>query len=104
MLHLKKNIQTGDAVVDLKKLESFRSIAKYGNLNLAAARHGLTVPALSIQLKNLETELGVRLFDRQPKKLVLTERGLIFLREINEAFDVLQRAKNSVLEIGRAHV
>jgi DNA-binding transcriptional LysR family regulator len=84
--------------MDLKKLESFRAIAKYGSLGTAAARQRLTVPALSIQLKKLEAELGVILFDRQPRKLVLTDRGRLFLKQVDEAFNVLQRAKHSILD------
>lgn len=82
--------------MDLKKLETFRSIARDGSLGRAASRHGLTLPALSIQLKKLEAELGVALFDHRPNKLVLTPQGRIFLKEVNRVFEALDRAKASV--------
>jgi DNA-binding transcriptional LysR family regulator len=84
--------------MDLKKLDTFRSIARYGSLGRAATRQGLTLPALSIQLKKLEAELGAKLFDHRPNKLVLTDRGRIFLKEVNRVFEALDRAKASVEE------
>lgn len=84
--------------MDLKKLDTFRSTARYGNLGRAANHHGLTLSALSIQLKKLEAELGVKLFDHRPNKLILTDRGRVFLKEINHVFAALDRAKAAVCE------
>jgi DNA-binding transcriptional LysR family regulator len=84
--------------MDLKKLETLRSFATQGSLERTAAKRGLTLQAVSIQLKKLERELGAALFERRPNKMVLTDRGRDFLREINRAFDILERAKASLVE------
>jgi DNA-binding transcriptional LysR family regulator len=82
--------------MDVKKLETFRLVAKHGSLRRAAAKCGLTLAALSIQLKKLEAELGVQLFDHYSNKLVLSDRGQVFLKEANRVFEAIERAKASV--------
>ncbi|MBI2985699.1 MAG: LysR family transcriptional regulator [Deltaproteobacteria bacterium] len=79
--------------MDTKKLRTFWLVAKYGNLLSAANRLKLSLPAVSIQLKKLERELGVPLFHHLPNKLILTDQGQVFLREVNKVFEALERAK-----------
>src|SRR6201994_1245901 len=56
------------------------TISKEGTLTKAASTLHLTQSALSHQLKELERELDVEIFDRQGKRLHLTEQGYRFLR------------------------
>jgi DNA-binding transcriptional LysR family regulator len=84
--------------MDLKRLTTFRSVAKHGSLGRAATQQGLTIPAVCIQIKTLEKELGVKLFDHHLNKLVLNDRGLVFLKEIGPAFDALEKARAAVTE------
>lgn len=78
--------------MDLKKLEMFRLVANRGSVRLAASEMGLTVPAISTQIKKLERELRVELFHHHPNKLVLTAQGQAFLREMTRVFEALDRA------------
>jgi len=55
----------------------FKTIAEEGSVSKAALRLRLGQPTLSAQLKQFEDALGVRLFERQHKKLILTEQGKI---------------------------
>ena len=84
--------------MDLKRLETFRSIARHGSLSRAAAERGQTLSAISIQLKKLESEVGTKLFYRLPNKLSLTDHGRIFLKEIGPMFDVLEHALAAVAD------
>jgi DNA-binding transcriptional LysR family regulator len=84
--------------MDLNKLESFRAIAKLGSLSRASVERGLTVPALSIQVRKLETELSAKLFEHRSKKLVLTDKGRIFLKGVNRVFEELAAAKASIVD------
>jgi DNA-binding transcriptional LysR family regulator len=61
--------------VDWNLARAFYATAKAGSLSAAARRLGLTQPTLSRQVALLETELGVTLFERIGKRLVLTETG-----------------------------
>jgi DNA-binding transcriptional LysR family regulator len=82
--------------MDIRKLETFRAVAKYGSLSRAAGKLGLTFPALSIQLKKLESEIGVKLFDRTSNQLSLNDHGRAFLKETHRVFEALERLSNSV--------
>jgi LysR family transcriptional activator of nhaA len=57
----------------------FKSIAEEGSVSRAAEKLRLGQPTLSAQLKQFEDTLGVQLFERQHKRLILTEQGKIAL-------------------------
>ncbi len=57
----------------------FKTIAEENSVSKAAEKLRLGQPTLSAQLKQFEEALGVKLFDRQHKKLILTEQGRIAL-------------------------
>ena len=61
--------------VDLNKLRTFLGIVDSGGVSAAARRQGLTRSAVSQSLKALETSLGLRLFHRVGRRLVLTPEG-----------------------------
>jgi DNA-binding transcriptional LysR family regulator len=77
--------------MELKNLRAFYFVGKYGNLPRAANYLKLTSPAISVQLKKLEQELRVKLFDRHPNKLVLTDKGRILLNEVSQILDSLMK-------------
>lgn len=60
---------------DWTHLRAFHATAAAGSLAAAARRLGLTQPTLSRQIAALEADLGLRLFDRVGRRLVLTEAG-----------------------------
>ena len=71
-------------------------VAKFKSFSRAAEQLGYTQAAVTIQIKNLENELGVHLFDRIGKQTLLTHQGRIFYnyasnitREISQAKDAL---------------
>lgn len=64
----------------LKQMVYFLKIAETENLTKAAELLNVSQPPLSYQLKTLEEELGVSLFIREPRRLVITEEGR-FLKE-----------------------
>lgn len=67
-----------------KQLRAFHSVAMEGSFTKAAERLCLTQPALTVQVRNLEKEYGVRLFERQAHSVVLTEQG-------EEVFELTQQ-------------
>ncbi|MEM6477183.1 MAG: LysR family transcriptional regulator [Pseudomonadota bacterium] len=67
-------------------LRLFRAVAHEGNLTRAADRLALSQSALSVQIKRLEEALGNDLFDRQGRRLVLTEAGRIALDHADAIF------------------
>lgn len=63
----------------------FLAIAREGHLTRAARRLHLTQPAVSAQLRGLEEQLGVSLFHRTPKGMVLTEAGEVYRTHVARA-------------------
>src|SRR6516165_5703691 len=61
--------------VDTRLLRYFAAVAAEGNLTRAAERLFVSQPALTRQIKQLESQLGVRLFTRSPAGMMLTAAG-----------------------------
>jgi len=85
--------------MELTHLRSFYVIAREHSVTRAATRLGLTQPALSIQMKALEAELGEALFARHRKQMQLTQAGEIFYRHVQTVLNTLEEAKTEVAEL-----
>ena len=66
------------------QLEYFLAVANCGNFSIAAEQCFVTQPSLSMQIKNLEEELGVILLDRTRKPVIPTEAGIVVLDNVRE--------------------
>jgi LysR family transcriptional regulator, transcriptional activator of the cysJI operon len=62
------------------RLKVFRSVAEHLNFRKASEHLFLTQPAVTLQIKALENDLGVRLFDRSANRVALTAQGSVLLR------------------------
>ncbi|MBP0591137.1 LysR family transcriptional regulator [Paraburkholderia sp. LEh10] len=71
--------------MDLTLLRAFATVAREGNLTRAAAQLHLTQPAVSLQIKHLQTALGVTLFTRTSHGLALTRDGQALLPHAERA-------------------
>ena len=67
---------------DMRMLQTFESAARHGNFTRAADELALTQSAVSRQIRELEAQIGIDLFDRLPGKVVVTREGEAFLREV----------------------
>jgi DNA-binding transcriptional LysR family regulator len=79
--------------VELQQLRGFLAIATTRSMTKAARQLRCTPSAVSVQIKKLEQELGVRLFDRARSGLMLTGSGKLLLEIALPAMENLQRAK-----------
>ncbi|UUX50375.1 LysR family transcriptional regulator [Nisaea acidiphila] len=75
-----------------EQLRAFVEIAEAGNLTLAADRLNRTQSAISVQLKKLETAIGVTLFERGARGMDLSVNGRKFLPAARRALTELERA------------
>jgi DNA-binding transcriptional LysR family regulator len=67
------------ALPSVKELEAFAAVAEAGSFEGAARRLNATSPAISKRISELETELGVRLFERSTRRCQITLRGRALL-------------------------
>lgn len=79
--------------MELLWLEYFRELAKSGHLTRTAEKLHIAQPSLSQTLKRLESEVGMPLFDRVGKHIVLNEYGKVFLKYTEQIFSSLDNAK-----------
>ncbi|NLC23156.1 LysR family transcriptional regulator [Oxalobacter vibrioformis] len=75
--------------MDLKQLRYFCAIAEEGNISRAAERLHISQPPLSLQLKLLEEELGVKLVERNTRHLRLTQIGHTFYHRATQILDLI---------------
>lgn len=81
----------------LNGLRAFEAAARHLSFSKAAEELHVTPAAISHQIKGLESYLGVALFRRLNKALMLTEAGQAALPSLHEGFDQLGRAVDAVL-------
>jgi len=77
-------------MIELRRLRYLVTVADEGHMTRAAERLGIQQPPLTRQIRQLEEELGVTLFERLPRGMQVTEAGRVV---VEEARDVLARAE-----------
>ena len=78
------------------RLKVFRAVAEQLNFRKAAERLFLTQPAITLQVKALENDLGMRLFDRTGGKIALTRQGSVLLEYANKLAAVASEAEQKL--------
>lgn len=80
----------------LSALRTFEAAARHLSFTSAASELHITQSAVSRQIRGLEEVLQLKLFERTPKQLVITEAGRIYLQEIRAALERIQAATLSM--------
>lgn len=87
-----------DKSLNLDQLKSFALIVETGSFSAAAERLGLTQPAVSLQLRQLERRLAVRLIERVGKRARPTTAGTELLRHVQQIESAVESAVEALAE------
>jgi DNA-binding transcriptional LysR family regulator len=87
--------------MELRHLRYFAAVAETGNLSRAAEKLFIAQPPLSVQIRQLEEELGQALFTRHPKGVRLTAAGQALLPEARYLVDRAARVVEVVRQAGK---
>src|ERR1700721_3666957 len=85
--------------ITLRQIQCFLQGATPGSFTRAAEKMHTMQPALSQQIRDLETELGIRLFDRTTRRVELTEGGAEFRNIAAKVLDDLESAARNAHDL-----
>lgn len=86
--------------VSIKAIQAFEAASRLGSFALAAEELSVTPSAISHQVKTLEAQLGVRLFERVHRAVVLTAEGQGYAEEVSAAFSRIEAATERLTGAG----
>jgi DNA-binding transcriptional LysR family regulator len=88
--------------MEIRQLRAFIAIAELGTFTAAAHRVHITQAAISMQIRQLENELGARLFVRAPRRVMLTEAGEHLLQRARQILRDHDAALDEIAELAGA--
>lgn len=81
-------------MIELKHLKTLMALQQYGSVSHAAERLYMTQSALSHQIKQLESMIGMKLFERKSSPLVFTQAGKLLLKTAQEILPKLSQTES----------
>src|SRR5271156_6073525 len=89
--------------VALRQIRAFLAVAKHGSFSRAAQDVGLSQSAISLSVRQLENELGLKLLDRTPRQVLLTAVGETLAANGSRLIDELDSTLRELRDIGVQH-
>ena len=85
-------------MMEIRVLRYFLTVVREGSITKAADVLHITQPTLSRQLAQMEVDMGVKLFDRGTRKIVLTNEGLLLQRRAEEILALVDKTEKELIE------
>lgn len=85
--------------LNLRQIEAFRAVFQTSSMTAAADLMGVTQPAVSRLIRDLEAEIDLPLFDRTGGRLLATENAVSLIREVERSFYGLDRIAKAAAEL-----
>lgn len=82
--------------MEIQQLEYFKVVAEMQHMTQAAERLNISQPALSKSISNIESVIGVPLFDRQGRSIILNRYGKLFLESVEIILNEYDKAKQEI--------
>lgn len=86
-------------VMDVRNLEVFLSVAKHLNFTRAGEEVNLAQPSVSVRIRQLENEIGLKLFEQLGKKVALTEAGVSLIPYARRVMAAVEDARQCIQEL-----
>lgn len=90
---MERNVQ-----MEIRVLRYFLTVVREESITRAAEVLHITQPTLSRQLSQMEEETGVKLFERGPRKITLTNEGILLRRRAEEILQLVDKTQRELLE------
>lgn len=90
--------------MDFRQLRYFVAVAEEANIGRAALRLHISQPPLTRQIQQIEEEMGVRLFNRTPRGVGLTDAGALLLGEARNLLALFEQATERVKRAGQGQL
>ena len=87
----------------LNQLYYFKTVCKYNNITKAAEHLHVSQPAITHAIRELERELGIRLFKRTNKNVSLTQEGVLFFQKSSDILSELESLVDEMRDLGELH-
>lgn len=88
--------------ITLRQVQAFLAVAELGSFSRAAERLGISQPVLSIHVRELEKQLGLRLLDRTTRRTVVTDGARDFERAIRATIEQFNEVVKIAADVARA--
>ena len=88
-----------DLLMEWQRLEYFQTLARVQHMTRAAEQLSISQPALSRSIASLEGEIGVPLFDRQGRTIILNRYGTMFLERVNRIMNEMSDGLNDIQQL-----
>jgi len=87
--------------INHRQIEAFRAVFQTGSMTTAGAMMGITQPAVSRLIRDLEAEIVLKLFDRSAGKLTPTPDAVALFQEVQRSYHGLDRVAAAAARLGR---
>jgi DNA-binding transcriptional LysR family regulator len=87
--------------INHRQVDAFRAVFQTSSMTAAGALMGITQPAVSRLIRDLEAEIGLTLFDRSVGRLTPTPDAVALFREVERSYQGLDRVAHAAAELGR---
>ena len=85
--------------MEWQRLEYFQTLARVQHMTQAAEMLSISQPALSRSIAGLERDIGIPLFDRQGRSIILNRYGIMFLERVNRILKEMNDGLNEIQQL-----
>jgi len=85
--------------MEWQRLEYFQTLARVQHMTRAAEMLSISQPALSRSIASLEQDIGIPLFDRQGRSIILNRYGIMFLERVNRILKEMNDGLNDIQQL-----